>query len=76
VKGVHVLPTLEGGVVLERQIGASRWALDVDRDLDVLVVVVPPTGPSRTSEPTSVGEAAESLREFLAEATEQAIALT
>jgi hypothetical protein len=59
-----VAPTLEGGVVLERQIGTSRWSLDIDPDGDPFLVVVG-EGSTETSEPMSPAAAAESFREFL-----------
>lgn len=66
VAGLHVTPTREGGLMVERQIGDARWSLEVDRDCAPFLVLVTRDGPTETLELESPSEAADSLRKFVA----------
>lgn len=59
-----VAPTLEGGVVLERQVGPSRWSLDIDADGEPFVILVS-GGTTDTAEPADAQESAQSFRAFV-----------
>jgi hypothetical protein len=76
VVGLHVFPTVEGGVSLELRRGDTGWVLDVDRGGDPLVIMVPPTGLGVTFEPSAAREAAESLRSFVAAAAQPVPSVT
>ncbi|MGI8728676.1 MAG: hypothetical protein ACR2LK_01520 [Solirubrobacteraceae bacterium] len=39
-----VFPTLEGGVLVERQVSGTRWLLEIDPDGDAHVATVPAEG--------------------------------
>ena len=39
-----IFPTLEGGVLVERQVAGTRWSLEIDPDGDAHVVTVPAEG--------------------------------
>lgn len=64
--GLRVSPSLEGGLIVERQIDGARWSLEVDRDGGPFLVVVTPDQPTETVEPATPVDAAEHLRRFLA----------
>jgi hypothetical protein len=66
VTALHVSPSHEGGLIVERQIGGARWSLEIDRDGELFLVIVTPDGPTQTAEPSSVTDAAEHFRRFLA----------
>ncbi len=59
-------PSLEGGVLFERQIGAARWSLEIEGDGELLLVIVDPGHPTAIDEPTDIAQTAESFRGFLA----------
>jgi hypothetical protein len=64
VSVLSVFPTLEGGLLLERQTEQRRWSLEVDPDGDAFVTVVQGPGDASDSEVETVAEAVESFRGF------------
>ena len=64
VSALSVFPTLEGGLLLERQLGRRRWSLEVDPQGDAFITIVNAVGESSDSEIGTVAEAVESYREF------------
>jgi hypothetical protein len=65
---LHVFPTQEGGLLVERQAGAHRWSLEVEPEADVYVVIVREGRPAECIEPADVAAATASFADFIREA--------
>jgi hypothetical protein len=74
VLGLHASPSLDGGIVLSRQIGNSRWSLEVDADGEPILIVVPPGGAAQAVTVENAAAAAESLRRFVSSQTGRYVA--
>lgn len=61
---LSVFPTLEGGVLVERQIDTDRWSVEVDPAGDVIVAIFR-EGATNVFEAADQNEVVVSLRDFL-----------
>lgn len=62
---LKAFPTPDGGVLLEQQTALDRWALEIEPDGDVSVVVAAANQQTQVTEPDEMAEAIEILRRFL-----------
>lgn len=62
---LHVFPSVEGGVLVEQQIGSARWSLEVEASGEAFAVVLRAPGDITHREPSDPVDAAELFREFL-----------
>jgi hypothetical protein len=65
VSDLRVFPTMEGGVLIEKQWNRHRWSLEVDAEGEAFLVVVDAEGNTASQEPPDAATAAENLRQFL-----------
>lgn len=61
---LSVFPTLEGGLLLERQSGGSRWSLEIDSAGEAFITTVSAENGTTDSEIDGVAEAIESYNGF------------
>lgn len=65
ISGLSVFPTLEGGLLLERQLQDRRWSLEVDPEGAVFATITRSPGDSDDLELDGVPDAVESYKAFV-----------
>jgi hypothetical protein len=65
VTSLSVFPTLEGGLLLERQVDGRRWSLEIEPGGGVFVTIALVAGESTDAEIQGIADAVESYEAFI-----------